>query len=116
MFISSIAGHGALFPQPQVAYNAAKAAVLGMMSSFATEWAQHGIRCNSISPGFMDTILNAGDSLEEHRTIWKERMPIPRLGERGSLNGAIMLLVSQAGSYITGTDIFVDGGIHASIV
>jgi sorbose reductase len=47
----AISGHIVNFPQPQIAYNASKAAVLHLTRSLAAEWARHGIRCNSISPG-----------------------------------------------------------------
>lgn len=111
VLMSSISGHIVNFPQPQVHYNAAKCAVLSIKSSLAAEWARYGIRVNSISPGYMDTILNEGEGLAEHRRIWAERNPYGRMGKPEELTGSIILLVSQAGSYITGADILVDGGI-----
>lgn len=111
VLMSSISGHIVNFPQPQVHYNAAKCAVLSIKSSLAAEWARYGIRVNSISPGYMDTILNEGEGLAEHRRIWAERNPYGRMGKPEELTGAIILLASQAGSYITGADILVDGGI-----
>ena len=111
VLMSSISGHIVNFPQPQVHYNAAKCAVLSIKSSLAAEWARYGIRVNSISPGYMDTILNEGEGLAEHRRIWAERNPYGRMGKPEELTGAIILLASQAGSYVTGADILVDGGI-----
>ncbi|KAJ6780676.1 hypothetical protein PWT90_01336 [Aphanocladium album] len=108
---ASISGHVVNYPQPQVHYNAAKAAVLSMKSSLAAEWARHGIRVNSISPGYMDTILNAGEGLAEHRRAWAERTPFGRMGVPEELTGAVVMLASKAGSYITGADILVDGGV-----
>uniref|UniRef100_L2FEL0 Short chain dehydrogenase reductase family n=1 Tax=Colletotrichum fructicola (strain Nara gc5) TaxID=1213859 RepID=L2FEL0_COLFN len=96
---------------PQVHYNAAKAAILSIKKSLAAEWARYGIRVNSISPGYMDTILNEGEGLEEHRQTWKQRNPYGRMGKPEELTGAVILLASRAGSYITGADILVDGGI-----
>ncbi|KAL9594203.1 MAG: hypothetical protein Q9219_007165 [cf. Caloplaca sp. 3 TL-2023] len=58
IFISSIAGARVLHPQQQCAYNASKAAVAHLARSLAAEWAPHGIRVNTISPGYMDTQLN----------------------------------------------------------
>jgi NAD(P)-dependent dehydrogenase (short-subunit alcohol dehydrogenase family) len=111
ILMASISAHIVNFPQPQVHYNAAKAAVISMKSSLAAEWATHGIRVNSISPGYMDTILNEGEGLAEHRAIWANRTPYGRMGKPEELTGAIILLASNAGSYITGADIVVDGGI-----
>ncbi|KAL5591767.1 hypothetical protein FOVSG1_010656 [Fusarium oxysporum f. sp. vasinfectum] len=111
ILMASISAHIVNFPQPQVHYNAAKAAIISMKSSLAAEWAVHGIRVNSISPGYMDTILNEGDGLAEHRAIWAKRTPYGRMGNPEELTGAVVLLASKAGSYITGADILVDGGI-----
>ncbi|EWZ32499.1 hypothetical protein BFJ63_vAg5828 [Fusarium oxysporum f. sp. narcissi] len=111
ILMASISAHIVNFPQPQVHYNAAKAAIISMKSSLAAEWAVHGIRVNSISPGYMDTILNEGDGLAEHRAIWAKRTPYGRMGKPEELTGAVVLLASKAGSYITGADILVDGGI-----
>ncbi|KAH7233475.1 hypothetical protein BKA59DRAFT_447083 [Fusarium tricinctum] len=111
IMMASISAHIVNFPQPQVHYNAAKAAIISMKSSLAAEWATHGIRVNSISPGYMDTILNEGEGLAEHRAIWAKRTPYGRMGKPEELTGAIILLASNAGSYITGADIVVDGGI-----
>ncbi|KAH7195747.1 hypothetical protein DER44DRAFT_791839 [Fusarium oxysporum] len=111
ILMASISAHIVNFPQPQVHYNAAKAAIISMKSSLAAEWAVHGIRVNSISPGYMDTILNEGGGLAEHRAIWAKRTPYGRMGNPEELTGAVVLLASKAGSYITGADILVDGGI-----
>jgi NAD(P)-dependent dehydrogenase (short-subunit alcohol dehydrogenase family) len=111
ILMASISAHIANFPQPQVHYNASKAAILSVKSSLAAEWARYGIRVNSISPGYMDTILNEGTHLEEHRSIWKQRIPYGRMGNPEELTGAIILLASKAGNYMTGADILVDGGL-----
>jgi sorbose reductase len=58
IFIASMSGPIVNWPQPQCAYNASKAGVKHLMRSLAAEWAVHGIRCNAISPGYMDTVLN----------------------------------------------------------
>ena len=87
-----------------------KAAIVALKSSLAAEWASKGIRVNSISPGYMDTILNAGDGLEEMRQSWASRNPMGRMGAVGELDGVCVLLASRAGSYINGADFVVDGG------
>lgn len=111
ILMASISGHITNFPQPHAHYNASKSAVLSMKGSLAAEWARHGIRVNSISPGYMDTILNEGEGLEEHRRAWKGRIPFGRMGQPEELTGVIVLLASQAASYITGADFVVDGGL-----
>jgi sorbose reductase len=110
VFTASISGHRVNFPQPQVAYNVSKAALLTLKDCLAAEWARYGIRCNSISPGYMDTILNEGPGLAEARATWASRNPMGRMGVPSELTGSIVLLCSEAGTYINGTDIVVDGG------
>lgn len=110
VLVSSISGHTVNFPQPQAAYNASKAAVRVMARSLAAEWARYGVRVNSISPGYMDTILNEGDGLKVARDTWNERNPMGRMGVPEELCGAVVLLVSGAGRYMTGADLVVDGG------
>ena len=109
LFIASLGAHRVLFPQPQVSYNASKAAVIQTAKSLAAEWARYGIRVNTISPGYMDTILNDGPGLQEAREIWNSRTPMGRMGDPSELTGPIVMLCSAAGSYITGTDLHVDG-------
>lgn len=110
VFIGSISGHRVCYPQPQAAYNVSKAGVIMLKSCLAAEWAVHGVRVNSISPGYMDTILNEGEGLNEAKDVWLSRNPLGRMGDREELTGAIILLSSRAGSYINGSDILVDGG------
>ncbi|KAL4881984.1 oxidoreductase [Aspergillus karnatakaensis] len=111
VFIASISAHRVNYPQPQVAYNVSKTGLIMMKNSLAAEWARYGIRTNSISPGYMDTILNEGNGLEEHRRIWAERNPFGRMGSPRELAGAVVLLCSrEGGAYINGADLVVDGG------
>ncbi|CZT25504.1 probable dehydrogenases with different specificities (related to short-chain alcohol dehydrogenases) [Ramularia collo-cygni] len=109
-FTASISAHRVNFPQPQAAYNVSKAGLVTLKNCLAAEWAQHGIRVNSISPGYMDTVLNEGDGLATARATWTDRNPTGRLGQPGELTGAVVLLTSNAGSYINGADIVIDGG------
>lgn len=109
-FVASISAHRVNYPQPQIAYNVSKSALLMLKSCLAAEWARYGIRTNTVSPGYMDTILNEGDGIAEHRRIWTERNPSGRMGSPSELTGTIVLLSSSAGSYINGSDIIVDGG------
>ncbi|KAI1371842.1 NAD(P)-binding protein [Hypoxylon crocopeplum] len=110
VFIASISGHRVNFPQPQVSYNVSKAGVVAMVKSLAGEWARYGIRVNSISPGYMDTILNEGDGIEEAKGMWLSRHPMGRMGQPDELSGAVVMLASRAGSYFNGSDLLIDGG------
>ncbi|KAJ3538249.1 hypothetical protein NM208_g5993 [Fusarium decemcellulare] len=110
VFIASISAHRVNFPQPQVAYNTSKGALLMLKSSLAAEWARYGITVNSVSPGYMDTILNEGEGLEHARRAWAAYNPSGRMGMPEELSGMILLLCSKAGSYINGADMVVDGG------
>ena len=109
IFIASISAHHVNFPQPQAAYNVSKAGIVHLTHCLAAEWAVHGIRVNCISPGYMDTVLNEGDSLEAARNAWTARTPLGRMGRKDEIAGVVVMLCSPAGSYITGADIRVDG-------
>ncbi|OAQ62165.1 oxidoreductase, short chain dehydrogenase/reductase family [Pochonia chlamydosporia 170] len=107
---ASISAHRVNYPQPQVAYNVSKAAVVMLKSSLAAEWARYGITVNSVSPGYMDTVLNEGDGLADARRSWCERNPFGRMGLPEEVAGVVVMLVSRAGSYMNGADIICDGG------
>ncbi|KAK9478868.1 hypothetical protein V1514DRAFT_47767 [Lipomyces japonicus] len=109
IFIGSMSGSIVNWPQPQSAYNASKAGVIHLMKSLAAEWAQHRIRCNSISPGYMDTPLNYAYE-DEYFGEWKGRTPMKRLGKPEELAGCALWLASDAASFCTGTDVLIDGG------
>lgn len=81
-----------------------------MRNSLAAEWTRHGIRVNSVSPGYMDTVLNEGDALAGHRAVWADRNPMRRMGSPDELTGPVILLCSDfGGSYLNGMDIVADG-------
>ncbi|QBI18562.1 SDR family oxidoreductase [Egibacter rhizosphaerae] len=93
------------------AYGSAKSGVLGLARSLAVEWAAHDIRCNVIVPGYFHTELTDGLFQDPDRRDWVEsRIPMGRLGRADDLGGLALLLASDAGSYITGQAIAVDGG------
>ncbi|KAK9489158.1 hypothetical protein V1508DRAFT_442933 [Lipomyces doorenjongii] len=109
IFIGSMSGHIVNFPQCQIAYNASKAGVIHMMKSFAAEWAKYKIRCNSISPGYMQTELVSSFEpiMVQH---WINNTPMGRMGLPYELQGVALWLASEASSFTTGADITVDGG------
>ena len=112
ILISSIPAHHVNFPQPQVAYNVSKAGISHMARCLAAEWAVHGIRVNSISPGYMNTALNVGEHLDQAKKVWYARTPMGRMGRPDEIAGVVVMLSSPAGSYITGSDIVVDGKLE----
>ena len=95
-------------PQNQVSYNASKSGVVMLTKSLAVEWAQYGIRVNSISPGYMLTKMTR--TVSHMFPLWKPMVPMKRLGEPEELRGALLFLVSNASSYVTGHNLVVDGG------
>ncbi|GAA4871953.1 SDR family NAD(P)-dependent oxidoreductase [Saccharopolyspora cebuensis] len=107
----SMSGHIANRPQPQSAYNTAKAGVIHLTKSLAGEWSSRGVRVNSISPGYVGTELTKrGMGNEEWRRVWLEGTPLGRVGEPTEIAPAVVFLASDASSYCTGTDLVVDGG------
>ena len=103
-----MSGYVANTPQPHPAYAVSKASVHHLARSVAAEWVGHNIRVNSISPGIMNTRLTAGEAQAELRRLWLQRSPMG-IGDPEDLTGAIILLCSDAGKFMTGTDIKIDG-------
>ncbi|KAI4195174.1 MAG: hypothetical protein LQ348_002500 [Seirophora lacunosa] len=112
IFIASMAGDRVLHPQQQCAYNASKAGVVQLAKSLAAEWAQHGIRVNMISPGYMATQLNDEAMLTQQKGFWTTITPMKRIGKADDLNGLAVFLSSDASGFMTGSNIFCDGGYH----
>ena len=93
-----------------VAYAAAKAGVVQVTKALAVELAFKGVRVNAIAPGWFVTEMNDGYLSSEAGAAIKREIPMGRFGNSGDLDGALLLLVSDAGSYITGATVVVDGG------
>ena len=91
-------------------YNASKAGLIHLTRALAMEWARHDIRVNAICPGYIETEMNSD--------FWKtpagqrliERIPQRRIGKPEHLDGALLLLASEAGTFMTGSVLTVDGG------
>ncbi|KAI9696906.1 MAG: hypothetical protein M1820_007981 [Bogoriella megaspora] len=110
IFIASMSASIVNYPQQQCAYNASKAGVIQLMRSLAAEWAMHKIRVNSISPGYMDTPLTAVPGLDAQKSVWIDHTPQKRLGAVDELNGLALFMASDASSYMTGSNVVIDGG------
>ncbi|KYK55040.1 hypothetical protein DCS_07001 [Drechmeria coniospora] len=110
ILVASMSGSVVNYPQEQSCYNASKAGVIQFAKSIAAEWAKHGIRVNCISPGYMDTALNRVPALEAQKKIWKSLTPQDRLGGVDELNGLCVFLASDSSSFMTGSNVLIDGG------
>ena len=97
------------------AYVAAKGAISSLTRQWATEWAAHGITVNAIAPTFVDTpqvAMLLGDPVFKDALV--SRIPIGRVGQPEDLFGAVVLFCSDAGSFITGQILGIDGGLTAT--
>jgi len=106
--VASILGHrvaGAL-----ASYVASKAGVIRLTEALALEWARYGIRVNALCPGYIETDINREFFTSEPGLALIKRIPQRRLGLPEDLDGALLLLTTDAGRYITGSSIVVDGG------
>lgn len=110
LVVSSMSGSIVNRPQKQSAYNASKAASTHLMKSLATEWAPHGIRVNALSPGYIQTEANEGEEMEKLSKGWIKDIPMARIAKPEEFRGTAVWLVSDASSYVTGSEILVDGG------
>ncbi|CAI9626010.1 unnamed protein product [Alternaria alternata] len=110
LIVSSMSGSIVNRPQKQSAYNASKAASAHLMKSLASEWAPHGIRVNALSPGYIQTEANEGEEMEKLSKEWLKDIPMKRIAKPEEFRGAAVWLVSDASSYVTGSEIIVDGG------
>ena len=114
IFTASLSGKVANFPQPQAHYNAAKSGVISLTRCLATEWADRGVRVNTLSPGF--TITPLLDDLlktevgKDYYPKWISRVPMKKMGEVTDMQGAAVFLASEASDFMTGADLVIDGG------
>ncbi|KEF60875.1 uncharacterized protein A1O9_02437 [Exophiala aquamarina CBS 119918] len=114
VFTASMTSHRPNRAAPSAPYGATKAAVRNITHTLAMEWAEHGIRVNSISPGFVKTAMTYFvDQSPDWALKTKYYGGMPRLAEPKELGGAYVYLLSDAASYTTGIDIPVAGIVGA---
>jgi NAD(P)-dependent dehydrogenase (short-subunit alcohol dehydrogenase family) len=106
--IASVLGFGV--SKGVIAYATAKAAVVQITKALGVELAFKGVRVNAIAPGWFVTEINDKYLSGETGETLKRQIPMGRFGKEGDLDGALLLLASDAGSYITGATIVADGG------
>ena len=114
---ASMSGSIVNTPQNQSAYNTAKAGVIHLTRSLATEWATRGIRVNCISPGYTYTSL-VDDLLKTElgqkvMPIWMGMTPMGRMAQVTDLQGGVVYLAAPASDFMTGHDLVIDGGYCA---
>ena len=105
--VTCVAGYAGLAP-----YGASRGGIKQMTMSLAADWGEHGITVNCLAPGWFKTAQNRALYDDPGWVEYLcERIPLGRPGEPGDLDGALLLLASDAGRYITGQTLLVDGGI-----
>src|SRR5262245_16842698 len=106
--IASVLGFGV--SKGTAAYATAKAGVVQITKALGLELACRGVRVNAIAPGWFVTEINRDYLESEHGRAMTREIPVGRFGQDGDLDGALLLLASDAGAYMAGTTIVVDGG------
>ena len=106
--MASMSGSIVNIPQWQCSYNASKAGVIHLTRSLAAEWAEYGIRVNSISPGYVATPMST-DTPQALKDAWLELIPMRRMCKPEELLPLVLSLATGASGYTSGSDFVVDG-------
>ncbi len=115
--IINVGSMSGLIPLSRVfTYSMSKAAMHNLTKNLAREWAPHNIRVNTLVPGFFPAEQNRKVLTPDRVDAIMGHTPMKRFGEAQELSGAALLLASGAGSFITGTEIIVDGGYAAMTI
>jgi len=94
----------------QAHYNTSKAGVMHLTKSLAVEWAEGGVRVNSVSPGYTLTPMTERAEVAHLRSEWESHTPMKRLATMDNLVGPVVFLLSPAAEFCTGVDLVADGG------
>ncbi|MEJ2015397.1 MAG: glucose 1-dehydrogenase [Limibacillus sp.] len=97
------------------AYGASKAALINLTRALAAEWARNGIRVNALAPGYIETDLNKDFLASQAGEAIRKRIPQRRFGRLHDLDGPLLLLAGDAGGFMTGSVVVVDGGQSSMI-
>ncbi|MEQ8356998.1 MAG: glucose 1-dehydrogenase [Kiloniellaceae bacterium] len=97
------------------AYCASKGGLINLTRALAAEWARHGIRVNALAPGYVETEINRDFLVSAAGDALRKRVPLRRFGQPADLDGALLLLASDASAYITGSVFVIDGGHSAAL-
>ena len=109
--VSSISGRVGVPGIPQASYAASKLGLSGLTAELSVQWARHSIRVNTLAPGFFRSEITDVMYDDERSRAWLQRnTPLPGEGSVDDFVGAILWLVSDAGRYMTGQTIVIDGG------
>jgi NAD(P)-dependent dehydrogenase (short-subunit alcohol dehydrogenase family) len=109
--VSSISGHVGVPRIPQASYAASKHGLSGLTSELAVQWGWHGVRVNTVAPGFFRSEITEVMYDDERSREWLRRnTSLPYEGNVDDFVGAVLWLVSDAGRFVTGQTIVVDGG------
>lgn len=109
--VASMLGLVGASPVKQANYAASKGGVINMTREIALQWARKGVRVNALCPGWFESEMTAGmESDEGSQRYINQNSPIPRMGHAHELDGALLLLASDASTFMTGQVVVVDGG------
>ncbi len=109
--IASMLGLVSAAPVKEAHYAASKGAVVNLTRELAVQWARKGVRVNALCPGWFPSEMTAGMETDPGAQAYiQNNSPMPRMGEEHELDGPLLLLASDAGSFMTGQMLIVDGG------